>query len=107
MIEYLNICYYKENKINEGEGIENYYLEFPEPKTLETALFNDDIRVELDRTKTIVEDSKFFEFQDELFERTIIIRNIDFENLEENPTIQFMPAGERKVFKMKVDFPVD
>ncbi len=60
------------------EAIENYYIEFPEEKTLDTAVFTPEIRVDLHEKKRIVEGSKYFYFVDELFLRTLIFADIDF-----------------------------
>ncbi|MFI3238409.1 MAG: hypothetical protein R3Y47_10360 [Lachnospiraceae bacterium] len=136
----------------DGEAIEEYYVEFPEKKILETAIFNDDIRVQLDVTKKLVDDETRFYFKDELFYRTVIFHDIDFdsiilghkikgpifkfsysgfhvlalyraqgapficlepwtghdaivqnfENFEENPTVQFLDIGEKRCFKMNI-----
>lgn len=139
--------------MNEGETIENYYLEFPEEKTLDTVLFNDDIRVDMNQKKRIVEESKYLYFTNEMFKRTLIFNEIDFqeiwlchrekgrflklsyegfstlalyrnvdapfvclepwsgnsaivqdfENLEENPTSQFLGSGECKEYCLRIE----
>ncbi len=139
--------------LSHGQAIEDYYVEFPEVKTLESQVFNDDIRVEMNQTRPVIENQKRYGFVDEMFHRTIILHDIDFdhvwlghkdrghilkfsyegfhifamyravgspficlepwtghdaivqdfENMEENPTAQFLGVGESKEFSMTVD----
>lgn len=139
--------------VNEGESIDNYYIEFPEEKTLDTVLFNDDIRVDMNQKKRIVEESKYLYFTNEMFQRTLIFNEIDFhdiwlchreqgrflklsyegfstlalyrnvdapfvclepwignsaivqdfDDLEENPTSQFLASGECKEYHLLIE----
>ena len=63
------------------EKFEDFYLEFPEEKTLETCIFNENIRTQLDNKKVVVEDSKYLPLHHDLFHRTIIITDIDFDKV--------------------------
>ncbi len=136
------------------EKFEDYYIEFANKMHLQTCLFNDDVEVELNRKKTVVNNENYLNLTRDLFHRTVIFTDInfnkiylcnkshgkllefsydnfnifamwqpknapfvcfepwagmssivqDFENLEENPTAQFLNAGEQITYKMNLAF---
>ena len=84
--------------VNTERAFEKYYVEFPEDTKTDTLLFNEDIRVMLDQTKHIsLEEQKMF-LKHEMFERTIIFKEITFNevrlgNTEEGDYLKFTFDG--------------
>ncbi len=64
--------------IEASEKFEDYYVEFEKQVDIDSLLFNDALRIEINQVRRIQENTAKLELQHDLFHRTIIMNDIDF-----------------------------